>query len=60
MSFEKISLAPADDQQKTIDPVRIIKITIEPKKTEPIQELLPVAEMRREVLCCTRVLATSL
>jgi len=49
---EKISLAPADDQQKTIDPVRIIKITIEPKKTEPFKTAT-VAEMRREVLLHT-------
>lgn len=49
---DRISLAPADEGQKTIDPVRIISLTIEPKRVEPFLNASP-DEMRKEVILRT-------
>ncbi len=50
--IEQISLTPADDKNFTLKPVRIISITLEPKRTEPYKDAA-VAEMRKEVLLRT-------
>ena len=49
---DKISLAPADANQLTLTPVRIVSITIEPKKPEPFKDAT-VDQLRREVLLRT-------
>ncbi|MGA1368296.1 MAG: peptidylprolyl isomerase [Blastocatellia bacterium] len=49
---ERISLVPADAQQRTLEPVRIQSITIEPYREEPFKEA-GVEEMRREVILRT-------
>jgi len=49
---DQISLTPADAEQKTVTPVKIISVKIEPKKTEPFKEAT-VEEMRKEVLLKT-------
>ena len=49
---DKISLVPADEQQKTVTPVKIISVKIEPKKEEPFKNAT-VEQMRRDVLLRT-------
>jgi cyclophilin family peptidyl-prolyl cis-trans isomerase len=49
---DQISLAPADEQQVALAPIRITSIKIEPKKTEPFKDAT-VDEMRKEVLLKT-------
>jgi cyclophilin family peptidyl-prolyl cis-trans isomerase len=49
---EKISLAKTDDQQRTLTPVKIISIKIEPKKVAPFKDAT-VDQLRREVLLRT-------
>ena len=49
---EKISLAEADTEQKTVDPIRIISVKIEPKREEPFKDA-GVDEMRKEVILRT-------
>jgi cyclophilin family peptidyl-prolyl cis-trans isomerase len=49
---ERISLVPTDAQQRTIDPVRILSVTIEPYREEPFKEA-GVEEMRKEVILRT-------
>jgi cyclophilin family peptidyl-prolyl cis-trans isomerase len=49
---DQISQAEADESQKTVKPVKIISIKIEPKKTEPYRDA-NVNEMRKEVLLKT-------
>lgn len=49
---QQISLAPADDKQLAINPVRIRSLRIEPKKTEPFKDAT-INELRREVLLRT-------
>jgi cyclophilin family peptidyl-prolyl cis-trans isomerase len=49
---EKISLAPADAQQRLQTPVKIISVKIEPKKTEPFKDA-SVDQLRKEVLLRT-------
>jgi cyclophilin family peptidyl-prolyl cis-trans isomerase len=51
---ERISLAPTDAAERTIDPVRIISVTIEPVREEPFR-LAGVEEMRREVILRTSI-----
>jgi cyclophilin family peptidyl-prolyl cis-trans isomerase len=48
----RISMIAADKDQLTLQPVRILSVTIEPKKTEPYKEAT-VDEMRKEVLLHT-------
>jgi cyclophilin family peptidyl-prolyl cis-trans isomerase len=45
---EKISMAPADSNGITVAPLRILKVTIEKKKTEPFLNAT-LAELRRTV-----------
>jgi cyclophilin family peptidyl-prolyl cis-trans isomerase len=49
---DKISLAPADDKQMTVTPVKIISIKIEPKKVEPFKNAT-IDQMRKDVLITT-------
>ncbi|QQS48348.1 MAG: peptidylprolyl isomerase [Acidobacteriota bacterium] len=49
---DRISLSPADESQKTLDPVRILSIRIEPKRVEPFLNAT-ADEMRREVILRT-------
>jgi cyclophilin family peptidyl-prolyl cis-trans isomerase len=49
---EKISLAQTDVQQRTLTPVKIISVKIEPKKVEPFKDAT-VDQLRREVLLRT-------
>jgi len=49
---EKISTAPADEQQLTVKPVPIISVKIEPKKVEPFKDAT-VQEMKKDVLLHT-------
>lgn len=49
---DKISNAPADGQQKTVTPVKITSIKIEPKKEEPFKTA-SVEQMRKDVLIRT-------
>ena len=49
---DKISLAPADAQQRTVTPVKITSIKIEPKKEEPFKNA-SVDQMRKDVLLRT-------
>ncbi|MCI0661704.1 MAG: peptidylprolyl isomerase, partial [Acidobacteria bacterium] len=49
---EKISLLEADADQKTVTPVKIISIKIEPKREEPFREA-GIDEMRKEVILHT-------
>ncbi|HKP87408.1 MAG TPA: peptidylprolyl isomerase [Blastocatellia bacterium] len=49
---DKISLAPADAQQRTVTPVKISSIKIEPKKEEPFKNA-SVEQMRKDVLIRT-------
>lgn len=51
-TVERISLVPTDTSERTIDPVRIISVTIEPVREEPFREA-GVEEMRREVILRT-------
>jgi cyclophilin family peptidyl-prolyl cis-trans isomerase len=50
--IEKISMAQTDAQQRTLTPVKIINVKIEPKKTEPFKDAT-VDQLRREVLLRT-------
>jgi cyclophilin family peptidyl-prolyl cis-trans isomerase len=47
--LDQISQVEADESQKTVKPVKIISIKIEPKKTEPYRDA-NANEMRKEVL----------
>jgi cyclophilin family peptidyl-prolyl cis-trans isomerase len=49
---EKISLTQTDAQQRTLTPVKIISIIIEPKKVEPFKDAT-VDQLRKEVLLRT-------
>jgi peptidyl-prolyl cis-trans isomerase B (cyclophilin B) len=49
---DKISLASADAQQRTVTPVKITSIKIEPKKEEPFKNA-SVDQMRKDVLLRT-------
>ncbi|MFZ4985890.1 MAG: peptidylprolyl isomerase [Blastocatellia bacterium] len=49
---EQISLVPTDAGERTIDPVRIVSVTIEPVREEPFR-IAGVEEMRREVILRT-------
>lgn len=49
---EKISLVETDAQQRTIKPVKIISVKIEPKKTEPFKDATPDM-MQKDVLLRT-------
>jgi cyclophilin family peptidyl-prolyl cis-trans isomerase len=49
---EKISLTQTDAQQRTLTPVKIISIKIEPKKVEPFKDAT-VDQLRKEVLLRT-------
>jgi cyclophilin family peptidyl-prolyl cis-trans isomerase len=49
---DKISLAPADDRQVTVTPVKIISVKIEPKKVEPFKDATP-DQLRKDVLLRT-------
>jgi cyclophilin family peptidyl-prolyl cis-trans isomerase len=49
---DKISLAPADEKQTTITPVKITSIKVEPKKVEPFKNAT-AAQMRKDVLIRT-------
>lgn len=49
---EKISLAPADGNGLTQTPIKIVSITIEPKKLEPFKDAT-VDQMRKDVLLRT-------
>jgi peptidyl-prolyl cis-trans isomerase B (cyclophilin B) len=49
---EKISMVEADAQQRTVTPVKILSVKIEPKKTEPFKTAT-VDQLRREVLLRT-------
>ncbi|MBI3652126.1 MAG: peptidylprolyl isomerase [Acidobacteria bacterium] len=49
---EKISLAEADAQQRTLTPIKILSIKIEAKKIEPFKDAT-VDQLRREVLLRT-------
>lgn len=49
---EKISLTPIDKQERLLTPVKIISVTIEPKKTAPFKDAT-VDQLRREVLLRT-------
>ena len=51
---DEISLAPVDAEKKTVNPIKILSVKIEPKKTEPFKEAT-VDEMRKEVLLRTSV-----
>lgn len=50
--LDEISKVEADENQKTVKPVKIISIKIEPKKVEPWKDA-NIAEMRKEVLLKT-------
>lgn len=49
---DKISLAPADEKQMTITPVKITSIKIEPKRVEPFKTAT-IDQMRKDVLIRT-------
>jgi peptidyl-prolyl cis-trans isomerase B (cyclophilin B) len=49
---EKISQTPTDAQQRTLTPVKILSVKIEPKKLEPFKDAT-VDQLRREVLLRT-------
>jgi peptidyl-prolyl cis-trans isomerase B (cyclophilin B) len=49
---EKISMVEADAQQRTLSPVKILSVKIEPKKLEPFKSAT-VDQLRREVLLRT-------
>lgn len=49
---EQISLVEADAEQKTINPIKIINIKIEPRREEPFKDA-GVDEMRKEVILRT-------
>lgn len=49
---EQISLAPTDQQERTLNAVRILSITIEPYREEPFKDA-GIEQMRREVLLRT-------
>jgi cyclophilin family peptidyl-prolyl cis-trans isomerase len=49
---DKISNVPADAQQRTLTPVKIVSVKIEPKKEEPFKDAT-VEQMRRDVLIRT-------
>ncbi|MBO0799195.1 MAG: peptidylprolyl isomerase [Blastocatellia bacterium] len=49
---DKISLVEADAEQKTVAPVRIVSIKIEPKREEPFKDA-GIDEMRKEVFLHT-------
>ncbi|HEX8087353.1 MAG TPA: peptidylprolyl isomerase, partial [Blastocatellia bacterium] len=49
---DKISLAPADEKQTTITPVKITSIKVEPKKVEPFKNAT-TGQMRKDVLIRT-------
>jgi cyclophilin family peptidyl-prolyl cis-trans isomerase len=49
---DKISLVEADGDQKTLTPVKIVSIKIEPKREEPFKEAA-IDEMRKEVIIRT-------
>ncbi|HJQ68404.1 MAG TPA: peptidylprolyl isomerase [Blastocatellia bacterium] len=49
---DKISLAPTDDRQLAITPVKIVSVKIEPAKVEPFKDAT-VAQLRRDVLLRT-------
>jgi cyclophilin family peptidyl-prolyl cis-trans isomerase len=49
---DKISLVDADADQKTVTPVKIVSIKIEPKREEPFKDA-GIDEMRKEVLLRT-------
>lgn len=49
---EKISLVQTDANQMTVNPVKIISVKIEPKKTEPFRDAT-VDQLRRDVLLRT-------
>lgn len=49
---DKISLAPADEKQTTVTPVKITGIKIEPKKVEPFKNAT-IDQMRKDVLIRT-------
>ena len=49
---EKISLVETDEQKRTIKPVKIISVRIEPKKTEPFKDATPDM-MQKDVLLRT-------
>jgi cyclophilin family peptidyl-prolyl cis-trans isomerase len=49
---DKISVAPADEKQTTITPIKITGIKIEPKKVEPFKNAT-IGQMRKDVLIRT-------
>jgi cyclophilin family peptidyl-prolyl cis-trans isomerase len=49
---DKISLVEADAEQKTVTPVKIVSIKIEPKREEPFKDA-SIDEMRKEVFLHT-------
>jgi cyclophilin family peptidyl-prolyl cis-trans isomerase len=49
---DKISLVPADEQQRAVTPVKITSVKIEPKKQEPFKNAT-VEQMRKDVLIRT-------
>jgi cyclophilin family peptidyl-prolyl cis-trans isomerase len=49
---DQISLVEADAEQKTVNPLRIISVKIEPKREEPFKDA-GVDEMRKEVILRT-------
>lgn len=49
---DRISMVPADGEQKTVDPVKILSVKIEPKREEPFKDAT-VDEMRKEVILRT-------
>jgi cyclophilin family peptidyl-prolyl cis-trans isomerase len=49
---DQISLVEADGEQKTVNPVKIINIKVEPKREEPFKDA-GVDEMRKEVILRT-------
>lgn len=49
---DEISLVSADAEQRTVNPVKILSVKIEPKKFEPFKDAT-VDEMRKEVLLRT-------
>ncbi|HKG20337.1 MAG TPA: peptidylprolyl isomerase [Blastocatellia bacterium] len=49
---DKISLVPADAKQVAVEPVRIVSVRIEPKKTEPFKDA-SVDQMRKDVFLRT-------
>lgn len=49
---DKISLAPADDRQTAIAPVKIVSVKIEPEKVEPFKDA-SVDQLRKDVFLRT-------